>query len=44
METETKIGSEVPNRGKGTVEQRLDLEERNNSEEKSCDSNSYGFE
>ena len=44
METETKIGSEVPNRRKGTVEQRLDSEERNNSKEKSCDSNSYGFE
>ena len=44
METETKTGSEVPSRGKDTVEQRLDSEERNNSKEKSCDSNSYGSE
>ena len=44
METGTKAGSEIPNRGKDTVEQRLDSEERNNSKEKSCDSSSYGSE
>ena len=44
METETKTWSEVPNRGKGTVEQRLDSEERHNSKEKSCVSNSYETE
>ena len=44
METDTKTWSEVPNRGKGTVEQRLNSEERGDPKEKSCNSNSYGSE
>ena len=43
MKTEKKIWSEFPNSGQGTLEQRLDSEERNNTKEYGCDSNSYVF-
>ena len=41
METEKKAWYEFSNSGKGTAEQRLDSEERNNPNEQGCDSNSY---
>ena len=39
-----KIWSEFSNRGKGTVEQRLDSEDINNPNEQGCGSSSYGSE
>ena len=41
METEKQMWSESPNSGQGTLEQRLDSEERSNTEEYGCDSNSH---
>ena len=40
FKTQRPSQSEFPNSGKDTLEQRLDLEERNNTKEYGCDSNS----